>query len=86
MNNAKELLDIFQNTMESCIAPSTIKAYESYYKTYLNIITQIKGADPVEPVSERNIKLFLGFRKSTIFLRYTKFSADDTAKEIKGKF
>ena len=78
MNNAKELLDIFQNTMESCIAPSTIKAYESHYKTYLNIITQIKGADPPEPVSERNIKLFLGFRKST-GISYNTIMADITS-------
>lgn len=56
---ADDLLREFNETTECCIAESSKAVYQSRYNNYLKIIASIPGADPPEPVTEKNLKLFL---------------------------
>lgn len=63
MLDADDLLKEFEETKELSINESTREAYTKRYKNYLRIIPTIKGADPPEPITELNVKLFITQRQ-----------------------
>lgn len=59
------LLASFINTEHLALSESTLAQYQSRYKIFQQVVSQIPGTDPVEPVTLKNLKIFLAYRKQT---------------------
>ena len=60
--NEEQLLNIFNETRKQALAPKTIKAYEQHFHKYENFMRTNCPLTSPEPVTLRNLKLFLAYR------------------------